>query len=526
MQKGMIFMQEWIDYKGYKWLINLQDILAYISDKDRIYIYGAGEYGKVLNAALSGIGVQITSFVISNQSYISNDCDMDVKCIDDVRFDKATAIVLCSGGGYVEEMIRNLEARNYSNYYVFQVISKKKIVQLTKGKYLPEQCRTTFQDGFLRLRITNRCPGKCDFCGQKEWTTEENQREMDPFWYMKWLRPLYPSLKSLLITGGDSFYAKESYSYMKMISMEYPHISIITESNGLTFTERFRELACANLFMTCFSLNASNEKVYSRGCWTSEGGKQAYKICRDNIEAYIDLLKAKDRLCFAPSLSMVINKNTFNDVVPFVELALRLHARNITFYFDYRENDMYGDYFSNPGYARETLKILLEIEKMLQGRVFVFFRLWIPLKELDNAEKKLDVSIDKLKKKYAVIDELAEGRSTDKECRERNLLRIKNGKRKYNFWEDYMTAVHTMGVLDTKCCWSAFNMLDIYPNGRLDFCSWHIPTLNIQEFIAQGELNVDQIINSDEFLTYRTNMLNGDYTGCMACCPVIRELRS
>ena len=135
-----------------------------------------------------------------------------------------------------------------------------------------EELFSDLEGGILRLRITNRCPGRCDFCGQLAWSEEERNREMDPRWYFEYLKPIYNKLAQILITGGDAFYSKHSYEYMQFLCNDYPHINIITESDGLTFNEKYRQLAMENLFMTHFSLNASNEDTFIKGCWTSVGG--------------------------------------------------------------------------------------------------------------------------------------------------------------------------------------------------------------------------------------------------------------
>lgn len=509
----------------------LEELHEFCKNK-KIYIYGPGEYGLFVFEQLLLWGVEVVSFLVTDEDNLP-----DVKCINEkpvitleqlikCGYTDNFGVVICSGRGYGRDMAHNLEKLELKPYMIFNVDYKRKQAIECSGKYCADDCYTDFRDGLLRLRITNRCPGKCDFCGQKSWSEYEQNKEMNPDWYYKYLRTLYTRLKAILITGGDSFYASESYRFMEMISKEYPHITILTESNGLTFNEKFQHLACDNLFATHFSLNASCASVYTKGCWSSYGGEKAYNKCIENVDEYLKLLEKKGRLCFAPNVSMVINRYTADDIINFVKMALVKRFSFITFYFDYRENDMSNDYFALPEIGRKALKILMELEMVLKDNVYIDFRLWIPLKELSLMEKEIaKEDLEELRDKYSDLIALAADRNVESEHNERNMLRRKFGKKELTFEEDLHFTLQTDTFLDCKTCWAPWKLIDIYPNGRLDFCSWHKPTLYFPDYIDGDKFDVDNIINSEEFRTYRANMLNGDYDGCMKCCPIINSVR-
>ena len=42
-------------------------------------------------------------------------------------------------------------------------------------------------------------------------------------------------------------------------------------------------------------------------------------------------------------------------------------------------------------------------------------------------------------------------------------------------------------------------MLDFYPNGRLDFCGWHVPTLYFPDYIKNDKVDWNEIINQKNF---------------------------
>lgn len=516
--------KEICSYKNQKWKSNINEIIDFCEGKD-VCIYGAGLYGQFTKDKLLERGIKIKNFFVTNMSQNKNFID-NIPVIVATQEKLETEIIIVSVCDYhdIEEMLLKYGIRKYKVLQVEFVIPM-----------MVESCfdtsdvaiKSAFEDGIVRVRITNKCPGKCDFCGMKNMTEDDRNTEMNPKWYMNYMRPLYPKLKAVLITGGDAFFARESYAYMKMLSDEYKHITIFTESNGLTFTKKFQQLACENLFSTHFSLNASNVHTFVKGCWSSEGGDKAYQKCIDNVGQYIEMLNDNNRIEFAPNVSMVINSTTADDMVNFIKMSLEMKFSYIAFYFDYLENDMSGNYFANPEIMRPVLKQLLEIEMLLKEKFYIQFRLWVPLKELERAEKDLKyVSINDLQEKYKDILTLAKNRSIEAEHNKRNQIRKSFGKRELTFDEDYRLTLHAIYINKKKVCFAGWKELDIYPNGRIDFCGWHCPTLYLPEYIKNDCIDWDEIINSKEFLEYRYRMLKDDYSGCMACCPIIREMEA
>ena len=92
---------------------------------------------------------------------------------------------------------------------------------------------------------------------------------------------------------------------------------------------------------------------------------------------------------------MVINKDNVDDIENFVELALKMKAGFVVFFFDYTENNMDSEYFSNPEFIHQ------EVEA---------------------------TPIDELKRKYEKILKLAEGRNVIDEFNQRNKIRRECGK--------------------------------------------------------------------------------------------------
>ncbi len=389
------------------------------------------------------------------------------------------------------------------------------------------ECKTELKDGLLRIRITNACNAKCRYCGVRCTFGDEATHAMIPSWYYELCRPIYDKISVVLITGGDAFFAKESFNYMKFMSENFPHITLMTESNGIAFNEKFQNLAAQNLFKAHFSINASNADFFAKGCWDSDDAataKKIFPIMIRNIKNYLAKLEAQDKICFAPDLSMVINKDNAEDILNFVELSLELHAGFIVFFFDYTENDMNGEFFANREISRPAMKTLMELERVLAEKIIIYFRLWTPSGEAASLQQEVEaIPIDELNKKYEKILKLAEGRSILKEFNQRNEIRRACGKKELSFVDDISPSLHLRP--DREICFAPWNEIDLYPDGRLDFCGWFEPTLNIKNFIqhdADGKEFVDweKILNSFEYAAARNRILHEDFRGCQVCCPM------
>ena len=394
-------------------------------------------------------------------------------------------------------------------------------VDLQKLRNMHPELLTDMKDGFLRIRITNACNAKCRYCGNRLFYGKEKDHEMDKEWLFTWCRPLYLQIRYLLLTGGDPYITPHSYEFMKFVSEEYPHITIATESNGIAFDVKFRELAAKHLFRTHFSTNASNANLYGKSCWEGTGGETVYERFMGNIRAYIELLEKKNQLCFAPDLSMVINHDNYFDVVDFAKGALALKATRIGFFFDYTENNMAAKYFSQPVFSRQALKSLMEIERVLAGRVMVAFRLWVPTRELEMMQPQVDSESDaELHERYADLLSLSEGRSIVGEHEERNRMRVAAGKQQITFDEEYSTTIRTEWRQGRDICFAPWKELDLYPDGRIDFCGWYAQTQNLHQFIKDGWLDWNEVMNSYEYMRGRHKILREDYDDCQTCCPM------
>ena len=223
---------------------------------------------------------------------------------------------------------------------------------------------------------------------------------------------------------------------------------------------------------------------------------------------------------------MVINKDNADDILNFVELSLELHAGFIVFFFDYTENDMSAEHFTNPEIMRPAMKTLMELERVLAEKVLVYFRLWVPTGEAQALQQEVEaIPIAELNAKYEKILRKAEGRSILGEFKQRNEFRRAAGKMELALVDDFSPSLHLKRIDGKDYCFAPWNEIDLYPDGRLDFCGWFEPTLNIKNFIqhdSDGREFVDweKILNSFEYASARYRILRDDFRGCQVCCPM------
>lgn len=265
--------EKYYEFENEYWRCSLTEIIEFCKGY-QVFLYGAGKYGRFLKEQLTKHGITIVAFIVTKlQGQRTRVCDSPVVEIATLKYESASMRVVICTEKYVQQMESVLAQKDIYDYRVLHVTYKKAIVKENKNYHQQKEYLSSMEDGLLRIRITHRCPGRCDFCGQLEWSMEDQNLEMNPKWYFKYMVPLYSKIKAVLITGGDSFFSKNSYKFMEYLSREYPHITIMTESNGLPFNESYQKLACDNLFITHFSINASNEETFIRGCWSSLGGR-------------------------------------------------------------------------------------------------------------------------------------------------------------------------------------------------------------------------------------------------------------
>lgn len=375
---------------------------------------------------------------------------------------------------------------------------------------------------FVRLRLTSMCNARCRFCNYGHLKNAGPIENMNIKWLYESCAPLYEKLKWLHFSHGECLLYPGLYDFCKYMGENFHRVNLGTESNGIAFTKNWQEFATENLFNIHFSMNAVTLDTYLKGVWCSDfsGGDEAFKNSRKNLEEYVNLLKSKDRLCFAPAVSMVINKNTYHEVRDFCTWTLASNARCCSYYFDFTENHMSDELF-NDDYNRKVLIELMKMQKVLKDKLLFSFRLFVPLKELASAQAIVDaISRDEIQNEYADLLKLAEERSIVGEYEEREAWRAKLNKHSLTLSEDLQTTMHQLDMNKKKVCFVPWRSFEIHPDGGFSMCGWLGKMSNIMKKMDKSSVNWDKIMNSLLMRYWRAEMLKGNYKDCMHCCPL------
>ena len=280
-------------------------------------------------------------------------------------------------------------------------------------------------------------------------------------------------------------------------------------------------------FPIYFSINGSNSKIYQKSCWDGKEGRLAYEKIITNFKSYISKLKISNLELFAPSVSMVINENSVDDIYDFVKFAITNKARYAIFYFDFSKINMSLDFFSKPEIFRPVLKSLMEIERVLSKKFFIFFRTYLPLKELEILQPDVEkIPIEELRIKYKELLDLVEDRDMKGEFLARQNIRRKYGKKEFVFDEDWVTVFYKMEINNKKVCSAPFKEIDIHSNGMMESCCMINPIrMNIIDWVKNGSVNWEKLYNNIKFKKIRYDVLSGNFTICDKYCPLNSKYR-
>ncbi|MBQ2983377.1 MAG: radical SAM protein [Candidatus Gastranaerophilales bacterium] len=391
--------------------------------------------------------------------------------------------------------------------------------------------KAQIKDGYLRLLLTHRCNAKCDFCPHWKWSEDKLKQELSHEFIFDQCKPLYSKIKMLSLCGGEVTIYKHGIEFGEFINKNYPHITVVTESNGINWNEKWQKNAREGLWSVNFSVNGSNEEVYHKSCWREEDYHVPYQKTQENILNYIKSLKECGHGVFAPGVSMVVNKDSADDIYAFAKYALTIGARRITYYFDNQESDLSScrttKNFKYPEKSLPALRTMMEIERVLAKKICVYFRLWLPEEGITEMQNEVDsIPIQQLREKYAELLELAKDRDMLKEHNERNRIRRKQGKKELTFDEDFNATLRLTQIGDKKVCFAPWRLIDIMANGKLSFCSWARGTTGLK-YVYDKNGNIDWVstLNTKPYIQYRKKHFNNDFSGCQAICPMNSAVR-
>lgn len=372
----------------------------------------------------------------------------------------------------------------------------------------------------LQLRFNNDCNCRCKFCFAEGATTKD-LKMMSPEMLYEDLKPLYPKTSNIVPTDGEITFHKEGFEYLSYIHENYPEINIFVETNGIAFNEKWQKLAAENLMRVNFSLNAINEEYFKKTVWEKDG---VYEIIKRNLNNYINLLDEKGLGLFRPSVSCVINSTNYEAVDEFVKMALEMKIFSIIFFIDAAENNLYDK--KNPikdmeGFKAALVK-LMEIERIIEGKVFLGYRLFFPSADLYEVEKRIQQEdINVIRAKYPEITSLVDNLLDLKSVYlEKNKIRKRKGKKNYSYYEELTNVcLHQFEYNKKIICQNPWNHLCLKPNGEVSVCPWRPYDLDINCFRKNNRIDWKAFFNDYKHRTMRKNFKKGCYPDCMPNCP-------
>lgn len=369
----------------------------------------------------------------------------------------------------------------------------------------------------VQLGLNQSCNGKCKFCSINKLIEAETQK-MPKKWIYEYLKPLYPKMSLMSLTFGEATMYEDNFEFAKWICENYKNITLLIETNGIAFDEKWQKLACENLFFVHFSLNSISPELYQETVWDApEGGDVAYKKIINNFENYLKLLKEKNMEEFNPSCSMVINKDTYKQTFDFLEMAMKYKVKYCCLFLDAKETELREE---NNEYSKdiyEIIKNLLEIERLIYDKFFINFKLFIPEEKLSSLEKEVyEEDIEELKIKHKKYVELAKDRDIWAEYYKRKGKREKDGKKPLELGEDFRLVTPLHKNNDGKLvCFSPWKQIRIMPSGLIDMCLFRwdekIRIQNIKN-------SWNKVFNGFWYKYHRSIFEKCNYRGCPQNC--------
>lgn len=377
----------------------------------------------------------------------------------------------------------------------------------------------------IQMAFNNDCNCQCKFCGEAITKDKNDIQIMPEKWLYDYFLPLYPKTSNLVPTYGEITHKKEGYKYLSFIQENFPHINVFIETNGIAFNEKWANLAADNLMRVNFSINAINEDYFKKTVWDMDG---IYPLVQKNFDQYLQILKDKGLWALKPSVSCVLNSSNYETIDEFVKMYVSKGIQWIIVFFDIIENHVWANQKNDNNIVEQTIIKLIEMERVLKGKVFLGWRLFIPTNNIayyDDLVQNMD--INELNEKYAELLELVKDFDLKALYEEKTELREQYGKKPYSYYEELTGVTFHQKIIQSKAktiCSNPWNHIRLRPNGDFSVCSWRPYEQNLKDYIHNDKIDWKKFFNSFYYRNLRKNFKNGCYDKCMPNCPGAVEM--
>jgi len=177
----------------------------------------------------------------------------------------------------------------------------------------------------LHIEMGYQCNYRCTFCYQVDFSAKQN---MEDFVWREALKPVYPTIKSVFLQGGEPTIMKNCIGFRDLMLEEYPHVKLGIVSNGLRFDEQWARAMLDRGYLVQFSLNGRSKPVYDR---TMRFGK--YDEVMVNVERLLEM-RRNSGSDLKVAVSYVIVPENACEIADFVEFAAAKGIDEVKFFTD------------------------------------------------------------------------------------------------------------------------------------------------------------------------------------------------
>ncbi|MFH1011699.1 MAG: radical SAM protein, partial [bacterium] len=165
----------------------------------------------------------------------------------------------------------------------------------------------------IHLELGQQCNVRCSMCYQTDFSPAT--KLPDIVWKER-LRLAYPMAERLTLQGGEPTILSNCRELLEMMLREYPHMKLLTVTNGILFNGLWEEAFLQQGAFLNFSLDAIHPDLYRK---IVQFGRQ------DKVVENIDRVVAKKRRLGSPltiRISSVVLKETVEELPVFVQWAV------------------------------------------------------------------------------------------------------------------------------------------------------------------------------------------------------------
>ncbi len=175
----------------------------------------------------------------------------------------------------------------------------------------------------LHIELGYQCNIRCTMCYQKDYTIC-----IDPVVWREKLAGIYPTVKKIIIQGGEPTVIKDTKELIELALSKNPEVKVSFMTNGLAFDSYWQNLFVKHGDFVNFSLNAADKDTHEKINRYSKWDKVI-----DNLKNTLALRKSTNSP-LQVTISFVILPDNIKQLSDYIELGKNLGVDKVRFFFD------------------------------------------------------------------------------------------------------------------------------------------------------------------------------------------------